>query len=392
VRLEMERILSSPQFCNSKRYPGLLRYVVDQTLSGNGDHIKERTVGVDVFGRAPDYDTNADTVVRYTAGEVRKRLALYYVDAADAPIQITLSTRSYLPEFHRIVESDADAGTTTEAAPAAAAEPPAPVRVSLPDASAPRVSRRIWLKIAACLALILLGAFLFRAGRWIWADHLSQASNRFWSPITQAKGPVLICPGGVVFSPTSKIGTEVADSTTENPYLSFENGLAMGRVAALLNSKGADYRIQPSASTTLAQLRENPVVLVGAYNNAWTQRLLSPLRFHFGPRSEEAIIDALHPEAHWARDSSKPFAETPDYGLIARFRNPSTDSVVVVLAGLQRFGTDAASQFVVSPHMLEAFNRQVGADWADKNIEVVIRVDVVNGRAGAPIIEAAHVW
>jgi hypothetical protein len=67
----MEKVLASNQFCNSRRYPALLRYVVDQALSGNGDQIKERTVGIEVFGRPPDYDTNTDTVVRYTAGEVR---------------------------------------------------------------------------------------------------------------------------------------------------------------------------------------------------------------------------------------------------------------------------------------------------------------------------------
>jgi hypothetical protein len=56
-------VLASPQFCNSKRYPALLRYVVEQTLLGHGDEIKERTVGIDVFGRTPDYDTNLDTIV-----------------------------------------------------------------------------------------------------------------------------------------------------------------------------------------------------------------------------------------------------------------------------------------------------------------------------------------
>ena len=55
--------------------PGLLRYVVEQTLSGNEENLKERTLGVEVFRRSPDYDTNLDPVVRLSAGEVRKRLA-----------------------------------------------------------------------------------------------------------------------------------------------------------------------------------------------------------------------------------------------------------------------------------------------------------------------------
>jgi hypothetical protein len=203
---------------------------------------------------------------------------------------------------------------------------------------------------------------------------------------------VLICPGSVVASPTSKIGVASADSTAEYPYLSFENGLAMGRIAALLSSRDADYRIQPPAALTLAEIRENPVVLIGAYNNPWTQRLLLPLRFHFSQKPEEAILDAWHPEKRWSRDSSKPFSDTPDYGIVARFRNPSTDSLVVVVAGLQRYGTDAASQFAVSPHLLRLFDQQVGSNWKNKNIEVVIRVDVVNGRAGVPIVQETQAW
>ena len=104
VRQALEKILSSPHFCNSKRYPALLRYVVEQTLTGNGEHIKERTLGIEVFGRAPDYDTNVDTAVRYSAGEVRKRLMLYHHETTNVPIQISLSARSYLPEFLRVEE------------------------------------------------------------------------------------------------------------------------------------------------------------------------------------------------------------------------------------------------------------------------------------------------
>jgi hypothetical protein len=47
---------------------------------------------------------------------------------------------------------------------------------------------------------------------------------------------------------------------------------------------------------------------------------------------------------------------------------------------------------VTSRDLMDEFDRQVGQNWRDKNIEVVLRVDVVNGRAGAPIIEAFHVW
>ena len=100
VRVALADVLSNPHFCNSKRYPAFLQHVVEAVLSGHADELKERTLGIEVFGRRPDYDTNSDTIVRYTAGEVRKRLALYYSEAQHSPvIRIHLPIGSYVPEL-----------------------------------------------------------------------------------------------------------------------------------------------------------------------------------------------------------------------------------------------------------------------------------------------------
>ena len=78
IREQLERLVAHPLFSNSKRYPVLLSYAVDQTLRGNAAELKERSIGVEVFGRSSTYDANSDPVVRITAGEVRKRLMQYY--------------------------------------------------------------------------------------------------------------------------------------------------------------------------------------------------------------------------------------------------------------------------------------------------------------------------
>src|SRR5579871_2587409 len=77
IREELDRILASPEFRTSKRSQEFLRYVVEHTLQGESDLLKERTIGVDVFGRPADYDPSDDATVRVRAGEVRKRLGLY---------------------------------------------------------------------------------------------------------------------------------------------------------------------------------------------------------------------------------------------------------------------------------------------------------------------------
>jgi hypothetical protein len=379
----LEDILASPYFRNSKRYPALLRYLVEQTLSGRGDELKERTVGIEVFGRSPDYDTNLDTIVRYTAGEVRKRLALYYQNSPVVPIQITLTARSYHAEFVRTGNLTPVRAEDVEAHPSLVPASETPKNFS----NSSKNHLRMW----AFAGAILLGLLFIGIRSWITVRN--DAIGHFWSPILEQKVPTVISLGGVVFSPRSDTGTEVAsDSSSVNPYLSFENGLAMGRIAALVNARGGNYRVQPAAYTTLAEIRENPTVLVGAYNNDWTYRLVEPLRFHFTPHPDERIVDSKDSTHFWMRDRSRPFNNGEDYALVVRFRNPSTDSMVVVIAGLQRFGTDAASQFATSPDSLKELDHRLGSSWHDKNIEVVLQVDVVNGRAGAPIIQATEVW
>src|SRR5450631_4906047 len=100
VREQLRRLVAHPLFTNSKRYPVLLTYTVEQTLLGNAGNLKERTIGVEAFGREPSYDVNLDPVVRTTAAEVRKKLIQYYYSPDHAgELIIELPVGSYAPLF-----------------------------------------------------------------------------------------------------------------------------------------------------------------------------------------------------------------------------------------------------------------------------------------------------
>ena len=69
-------------------------------MHGHSEELKERTFGLEVFDRSPDYDTNAGPVVRFSASEVRKRLAQYYSESGESShLQILLPLGCYVPEF-----------------------------------------------------------------------------------------------------------------------------------------------------------------------------------------------------------------------------------------------------------------------------------------------------
>ena len=83
VRLALQEMVNSVPFRTSRQCQDLLRYIVVHSLSGEEELLRERIIGVDVFGRSPDYDQAADPVVRIRAADVRKRIALYY-ESTDA--------------------------------------------------------------------------------------------------------------------------------------------------------------------------------------------------------------------------------------------------------------------------------------------------------------------
>jgi hypothetical protein len=144
----------------------------------------------------------------------------------------------------------------------------------------------------------------------------------------------------------------------------------------------------------LPELHEHPIILLNAYNNEWTQRLTEPLRFHFSPRETppQTILDRSHPNGGWHRDPRLPYENSDDYALLARFWDRTTDNWVVVLAGLGRNGTEAATRFVVDPHYMQELRDRLGRDFSNLNIEVVLRVSVVDGKTGAPQIVALYGW
>src|SRR5438270_5077491 len=100
IRAELERMLLTPIFVQSGRCKRFLTYIVEQTLEGHAGQLKERTIGINVFERANDYDTGDDSIVRVTANEVRKRIGQFYQESPQAHlVQIDLPRGSYVPEF-----------------------------------------------------------------------------------------------------------------------------------------------------------------------------------------------------------------------------------------------------------------------------------------------------
>ena len=393
---QLDRILANPLFKNSRRYPNLLRYLVERTLDGSASDLKERTLGIDVFGREPDYDTNLDPVVRITAAEVRKRLAQYYQDPAhDSELRIELPLGSYAARFH-----------SERSVPVAVVHP---TLVKEPadtiDSSAIRVRRRVPLAVWVAVPAILVTLAAVK----LWPTR--SALDRLWSPVLESPNPALLCVGQrpfVAVSETEPKSSPAAAQSAASPqttlyqlyYLGSQNVaiadvITMGRLAGLLQAKGKAYHIRGESSTTFEDLRDGPAVLIGAFNNDWSMRMMGPRRFNFERDGDMFWIkDAQNPsDRSHAVNYTTPYVQvTEDYALISRVLDSVTERMVVLAGGLTGYGTLAASEFLTNPQYMEAIAAHAPANWAHKNIQILIATRVINGKSGPPKALITHFW
>ena len=408
---QLERVLASPLFSNSKRYPALLRYVVEETLHGRAENLKERSLGIDVFKRDPCYDTNADTVVRVTAGEIRKRLAQYYYDPGhEIEIRIELPSGSYVPEFRipetarftspELVQSTAPAPERSETL---VVFPLAPATVT--PSAAPEQNLKAglywrWVFWGGAVA-VLIGALTSVAVHRNRSGQ--QVMEQFWGPILNSPGAALLCLGDRASwdNERASVGTANSKNLTVGEYIQNEDHvvmtdvLALNRMAATLQSLGKGYRIKNASTTTLADLREGPVVLIGGINNGWTVRLTAALRFSFALDADGGrIVDRQNPSpGKWSVPLSTPYRRlNEDYGIIARLKDPTTDQPVIIAAGLAAQGTVAAGEMLSNQEYLRGIVQQAPKNWQNMNMEAVIATEVIEGKSGPPRVVAAYFW
>lgn len=392
IREQVARIRGSHHFRSSKRCLQLLEFITEQTLEGQTERLKERSLGVEVFGRDAGYDTGQDPIVRYTAGEVRKRLAQYYQQAGhDSELRINLPLGSYVPEFQ----------TAPEAPPVVA------------------IAAERW-KIRPMLLLAGAAILVVAAAAWAAvANRRHNALERFWQPALSDRGPVLLSVGEArVFSFPEPLRTEIRnraqvyfDAGKPVPesvlltkdllplwdrYVPIGDAICLARLTALLEQRGKPYRIRGGRATSLADLRDGPGVLIGAFTNEWSMRMSEGQRFTMEFDSKQsfgAIWDRTRPGAGWKVPNTWPDPKKwTDYGLVSRARHPSTGKTVIIAAGLNRYATSAAGELISSADAFDEALRQAPPDWYRKNIQIVFSTPVVEGNAGPPSVVALHVW
>lgn len=383
VREELERVLAGHEFRSSKRSQEFLKYVVENTLSGHGDMLKERTIGIEVFGRSTDYDPSDDATVRVKAGEVRKRLGLYYSDEGSRnPLRIDLPFGTYIPEFRAAPAGAAVAVAAPESlAHAPAAEPPRARPARLP-----------W--IAAAVILIAAGAVavsLLRTGG-------NGVLDQFWNPVLNDKSPVLICAS---FVPVWNLDRDPNSREPIRPenfvalsdqFVGGGDLIATSRLVAMLTRMQRPYRLRIGNAVSFQDLRGAPAIFVGYSLTRWRE-ISSQMRFFIDASRLPVMITDNGAPTKWMLPNLPADRRTnEDYALLTRVFHPDTHAMLVEISGITQYGTDAASDLVTNPDLLREALRGTPPGWQRKNMQLVLHVKVIAGVPAAPTVVASHFW
>jgi len=412
IRAQLDLLVRDDVFRSSRRSVAFLRYVVEQTLNGSASQIKERTIGVEVFGREPTYDTNLDHIVRTAATELRKRLAIYYGDEKHrTELRMGLIPGSYIPRFGLPLQAANGGSGHVAVSDPLVIQPKAGIEhldialepqldSALAHSPVHRRAGALWLYV--CCAVVLAAGVLGYG--WL---HRATAQDLFWKPVLDTPGPVLLAIGDVPNGPPTP-AQEDGNGDSSTPILApnpshtvpFADAVTMARVVGALESSGKTVVIRNENSRSFSDLREGPVVLIGAFNNEWSLRLTRQLRYSLALDADRHLIyikDAKDPASRnwsWATNQSRenvggvhgPVLQ--DYALISRIRNSETGHVVVVIGGLYTYGTQSAGEFLTDPRLMQTISRAAELDPAHPNLQIVLGTTVTDQTPGPPRVLA----
>lgn len=360
IREALAEVLRSSPFRTTRQCQTLLSYIVEHTLAGENDLLRERVIGSEVFSRGTDYEPGDDPIVRVRAAEVRKRLAQYYQSNGEGALRIDIPPGSYKAVFQW---------------------KPVPLPGPLPAPPRPQPRRTLrwhWVVLAvfAAAAAGLLSTSVFPA---------RSALDQFWAPALNSPKPILLYNATTTIFQSPDLAASAHDLVqVRGQYTCIGDAYAGVVLSSLLARKGKLYQLRYGSDLTFGDLRYQPSILIGAFNNAWTLRTTSDLRLIFDkhPTIRDRSDNRLYTLPNLTPDGRTP----EDYAIISRVFDSRTGELLITAAGITQYGTRAAGEFLTSARLMETLAASAPADWPKKNLQVLLHTRIVDDTPGPPNI------
>jgi hypothetical protein len=442
LQQHLKEIIEGPAFKGSHRSGQFLKYIVDQSIAGHFELLKERRIGVELFGRSPSYDTGEDAIVRVTASDVRKRLQKHYGrNGAASEFRFTLPLGSYIPEItrdeRRNAGSDSQPEIHAELAflsprtaelnqyPLPASEDRAAAQAADQISAATKTAGRRWSGFLL-LGILLLAAVCIVVWSHTAGTPAAPALPAPWSILLKASHPTHLItsdPDIVVVQEItgSEIGVSdyanhkyVPDQAKLTPeeiriYHSFLwrdysaaaiDAPIAARVAVLAAENGKVVDVRASRSVQFADLKtdDNFIFLGSPRSDPWASLFSDQLdfRFVFDKAAGQEIIEDVRRRPNEMASyvpTALGWATGQSYAIIAFLQNPDTNGHVLLVAGANAEGTEAAGRLITDlPRLSEALG-QCGFQPARSvtNFELLLRLNTMAGSPSHVDVVACHI-
>jgi hypothetical protein len=325
---QLERIVQSAAFRTSEIHRVLLAYLVEKSLCGEADSLKEYTVGLEVFRKPPSYDPRQESTVRMHVSRVRQKLADYYQnEGAIDPVVISLPKGAFKISFFNREEA------SSTFVPA-----PAPIPTSRPYF---RVAVMIAITVALTVALTVSAVSHWpakkseaRASVKATPRELSEI-DKLWEPFLASERSLIVC-----LSSTSSGSEITGPGTADGAFL-------LGRFFA---THSKDVAIEKGNQLSILELGTNNLVFIGpVVGNRNIRRVLSHLELVLEPNG----VTNTKPQAGEIRIFSDRFAEDAEldegFALITHLPGLNGDGDALYLSGNKAGSVAGAVRALTDP-------------------------------------------
>jgi hypothetical protein len=405
LQQHLKEVIEGDVFKGSHRSGQFLQYIIDQAIAGHFDSLKERVIGMELFGRSASYDTGDDAIVRVTASDVRKRLLQHYGRfGATSEYRISLPSGSYIPEITRVPRGEAgtfdgplahgEPGHVHNNSPIPNQEALAVPGTSVIDAAALPLVEGPQPKRLGGYRWLLFGIVIVAINLTLWGIFWSRPAplenprtlSLPWSALFGSPHAVELITSDPNISDIQGItGSEVTVSDYANhKYIPIPNKLTpeqdyfcrsilrgdnsarvdapiVAKVAALAqsNSKSIDVRTARSVQITDLKSDNNFIFLGSPRSDPWFSLFSDQLdfRFVFDKNSGSESIRNFHPRPNEQAQyvpTAAGWATGDSYAILALVKNPDQSGQILLLAGANEEGTEAAGKFATDLTRLSA--------------------------------------
>lgn len=440
LRQHLHDVLEGSAFRSSHRSGQFLRYIIEQAVAGNFDSLKERVIGIELFGRPASYDTGEDAIVRVTASDVRRRLFQHYgTYGADSVFRISLPQGSYIPEITRNSTGQKDSHdrptpdrTDLEERPEhLQAQPPhhlqehsASASTEAHAAAGTMGSSRMWPAIG--LILTVVNAAVATVMVWSYISHSTSSPHSVapWSALFASSRPVHIVtsdPNIAVVQELCGGSISVSDYANHNYIpsnvalmpevtrmcrfvLSGDNPATVDPgivaiIATLAQQASAKVEVRSARKLELTDLKtdDNYVLLGSSRSDPWSALFNDQLdfRFVFDRQSNQEIIRNARPGANELPQytpTAMGGGTGKSFAIVALVQNLDQNGQVLLLAGANAEGTEAAGNFAADLPRMSATMRKcaVTRSGPGSHFELLLQLDTMAGSANNISLLACH--